>query len=98
MNESVKVLKGLIVLKLLKVFLVPSFCLTFRYFFFWSQSQAFLVLSFWGSQSRSFFGSPFLGEPEPELFSFCLFGGAGARAGKAREARLELEPSFSFFV
>ena len=66
--------------------------------FFWSQSRAFLVLSFWGSQSRSFFGSPFLGEPEPELFSFCLFGGARARAGKAREARLELEPSFSFFV
>ena len=31
-------------------------------------------------------------EPEPELFSFCHFGGAGARAGKARQARLELEP------
>ena len=31
-------------------------------------------------------------EPEPELFSFGLFGGAGARAGKARQARLELEP------
>ena len=31
-------------------------------------------------------------EPEPELFSFCLFGGARARAGKARQARLELEP------
>ena len=31
-------------------------------------------------------------EPEQELFSFCLFGGARARAGKARQARLELEP------
>ena len=31
-------------------------------------------------------------EPEPELFSFCHFGGARARAGKARQARLELEP------
>ena len=31
-------------------------------------------------------------EPEPELFSFGLFWGAGARAGKARQARLELEP------
>ena len=31
-------------------------------------------------------------EPEPELFSFCIFGGAGARAGKARQARLVLEP------
>ena len=31
-------------------------------------------------------------EPEPGLFSFCLFGGAGARASKARQARLELEP------
>ena len=30
--------------------------------------------------------------PEPELFSFCHFGGARARAGKARQARLELEP------
>ena len=64
--------------------------------FLWSQSRAFLVLSFWGSQSRSFFRLPFWGEPEPELFSFCLFGGAGARASKARQARLELEPSFSF--
>ena len=31
-------------------------------------------------------------EPEPELFSFGLFLGAGARAGKARQARLQLEP------
>ena len=31
-------------------------------------------------------------EPEPELFSFCHFGGARVRAGKARQARLELEP------
>ena len=30
-------------------------------------------------------------EPEPELFSFGLFWGAGARAGKARQVRLELE-------
>ena len=29
---------------------------------------------------------------EPELFSFCHFGGARARAGKARQARLVLEP------
>ena len=34
-------------------------------------------------------------EPEPELFSFGLFWGAGARADKARQARLELEPRSS---
>ena len=31
-------------------------------------------------------------EPEPELFSFGLFWGAGGRAVKARQARLELGP------
>ena len=62
-------------------------------------------LDFFLEPELSFFGFVFLGEPEPELFWFSFFGGAraffvlsGARAGKAREARLELEPSFSFFV
>ena len=45
-----------------------------------SSARDFLILSFWGSQSRSFFGSPFLWEPEPELVLVCLLAGAGARA------------------
>ena len=48
--------------------------------FCWSQSRAFLILSFWGSQSQSFFDFVFLGEPEPELVFVCLLARAGARA------------------
>ena len=39
----------------------------------------------------------FFGEARARALLFCLFWGTGARAGKARQARLELEPSFSFF-
>ena len=63
-----------------EVFLHPCFRDVQALIFCWSQSRSFLILSFWGSQSRSFFGSPFLWEPEPELVLVCPLAGDGARA------------------
>ena len=62
--------------------------------FCWSQSRAFLVLSSWGSQSRSFFGFPFLGGARARAFLVFSFLGSWSQSWPSSTGQARVRADF----